>query len=72
MSAKRLPAKRCSRRGLCEWLCGVTLLALSGVSLFALDGQLGIHDPSTVILCDGNYYVFGSGDDSQCWVVTPP
>ncbi len=30
-------------------------------SLFALDGTIGIHDPSTVIQCDRNYYVFGTG-----------
>ena len=23
--------------------------------------MIGIHDPSTVIKCDGNYYVFGTG-----------
>jgi arabinan endo-1,5-alpha-L-arabinosidase len=28
---------------------------------FALDGQINIHDPSTVIQCDGKYYVFGTG-----------
>ncbi|MDP9173980.1 MAG: family 43 glycosylhydrolase [Planctomycetota bacterium] len=27
----------------------------------ALDGMLAIHDPSTVIKCDGKYYVFGTG-----------
>jgi len=40
---------------------------------FALDGQVGIHDPSTVILCDGKYYTFGTGggglvsDDGWTW-----
>jgi arabinan endo-1,5-alpha-L-arabinosidase len=28
---------------------------------FALDGQVQIHDPSTVIQCDGKYYTFGTG-----------
>jgi hypothetical protein len=28
---------------------------------FALDGQINTHDPSTVIQCDGKYYVFGTG-----------
>jgi arabinan endo-1,5-alpha-L-arabinosidase len=28
---------------------------------FALDGQIGIHDPSTIIQCDGKYYTFGTG-----------
>ncbi|MBN1123615.1 MAG: family 43 glycosylhydrolase [Sedimentisphaerales bacterium] len=40
---------------------------------FALDGQIGIHDPSTVMLCDGKYYTFGTGgsslvsDDGWTW-----
>ena len=28
---------------------------------FALDGQIQIHDPSTVIQCEGKYYTFGTG-----------
>ncbi len=28
---------------------------------FALDGQVRIHDPSTIIQCDGKYYTFGTG-----------
>lgn len=28
---------------------------------FALDGQIQIHDPSTVIPCEGKYYTFGTG-----------
>ena len=41
--------------------------------VFALDGQIGIHDPSTVILCDGKFYTFGTGgmslvsDDGWVW-----
>ena len=27
----------------------------------ALEGEPYIHDPSTVLLCDGNYYAFGTG-----------
>ncbi len=40
---------------------------------FALDGQIGIHDPSTVILCNGKYYTYGTGgtplvsDDGWTW-----
>ena len=26
--------------------------------LFALDGQIGIHDPSTVVRCNGKYYTY--------------
>lgn len=29
--------------------------------VFALDGQIGIHDPSTVVPCDGKYYTYGTG-----------
>jgi arabinan endo-1,5-alpha-L-arabinosidase len=40
---------------------------------FALDGQVRIHDPSTVIQCAGKYYTFGTGsgglisDDGWTW-----
>ena len=40
---------------------------------FALDGQIGIHDPSTIMLCNGKYYTFGTGgsalisDDGWTW-----
>ena len=26
-----------------------------------LDGQVRIHDPSTIMLCDGKYYTYGTG-----------
>jgi arabinan endo-1,5-alpha-L-arabinosidase len=40
---------------------------------FALDGQIGIHDPSTIVQCDGKYYTYGTGgsalvsDDGWTW-----
>ena len=40
---------------------------------FALDGQVAIHDPSTLIQCDGRYYTYGTGgtmlvsDDGWTW-----
>jgi arabinan endo-1,5-alpha-L-arabinosidase len=37
-------------------------LSISACKLFALDGRINIHDPSTVIQCDGVYYVYGTGD----------
>ena len=40
-----------------------TVLALATIA-FALDGQIGIHDPSTVVLCDGKYYTYGTGGSS--------
>ncbi len=44
-----------------------------------LRGSLGIHDPSTVIKCNGRYYVFGTGQniisrssaDKRFWVSGP-
>jgi len=41
--------------------------------VLALDGQIGIHDPSTIVQCDGKYYVYGTGggslvsDDGWTW-----
>jgi arabinan endo-1,5-alpha-L-arabinosidase len=46
------------------WLknfCAVVFTILGGAPVLALEGAIGIHDPSTVIKCDGNYYVFGTG-----------
>lgn len=40
---------------------------------FALDGEIGIHDPSTVIISNGKYYTYGTGgsslvsDDGWTW-----
>src|SRR3954470_10600426 len=44
-------------------------------SVHALDGDILIHDPSTVIVQDGHYYVYGTGnglpaltsDDGWTW-----
>jgi len=36
------------------------ILLLPGLAL-ALDGQVQIHDPSTLVRCDGKYYTFGTG-----------
>ena len=57
----------------------VTTLALTSPG-FALDGQIGIHDPSTLIQCGGKWYTYGTGggslvsDDGWTWRrgVTPP
>ncbi len=49
-----------------------TLFVLATVA-FALDGQIGIHDPSTVVLCDRKLYTYGTGgsslvsDDGWTW-----
>lgn len=40
---------------------------------FALDGQIGIHDPSTIVQSDGKFYTYGTGgsslvsDDGWTW-----
>ncbi len=41
--------------------------------VFALDGQVKIHDPSTIMQCDGIFYTYGTGgsclvsDDGWTW-----
>ena len=52
----------------------VTALALASLVLaLALDGQPGIHDPSTVVRCNGKFYTYGTGgsslvsDDGWSW-----
>lgn len=53
-------------------LLSITLLALASTA-FALDGPIGIHDPSTLIKCDGKFYTYGTGgnplvsDDGWTW-----
>jgi len=49
-----------------------TLFALASIAL-ALEGQVGIHDPSTVVWCNGKFYTYGTGgsslvsDDGWTW-----
>jgi len=51
----------------------VLTTALLSSLAFALDGQIGIHDPSTIVQCDGKYYTYGTGgsslvsDDGWTW-----
>ncbi len=40
-----------------------TLFALAS-PLFALDGQIGIHDPSTIVQSNGKFYTYGTGGSS--------
>jgi arabinan endo-1,5-alpha-L-arabinosidase len=55
------------------------VLALAALAS-ALNGQIGIHDPSTIVLCNGKFYIYGAGgtslisDDGWTWrrEVTPP
>jgi arabinan endo-1,5-alpha-L-arabinosidase len=59
---------RCFR--LLLWPASVFSLAIIA---FGLDGDIGIHDPSTVVQCDGKYYTYGTGgsslvsDDGWTW-----
>ena len=45
----------------------ITAIAPSAIVLlvaslvFALDGQIGIHDPSTIMICSGKFYTYGTG-----------
>lgn len=59
------------------WLASVVSLAAAGLALvqlgFALDGKVGIHDPSTIVMCNGKYHTYGTGgtalvsDDGWTW-----
>jgi arabinan endo-1,5-alpha-L-arabinosidase len=48
------------------------ILAAGSIGL-ALDGQIGIHDPSTIAICNGKFYTYGTGgaslvsDDGWTW-----
>jgi arabinan endo-1,5-alpha-L-arabinosidase len=43
------------------------------LALLGLDGQIGIHDPSTIVQCNGKFYAYGTGgtslvsDDGWTW-----
>src|SRR4051812_35612583 len=64
----------CPERRRSKWTMNRTLAAAiftvaTTVFLFdspvmALDGQIGIHDPSTILFCDGKYYTYGTGGTS--------
>jgi arabinan endo-1,5-alpha-L-arabinosidase len=55
-----------------KYLLPVIIIMLTPIAL-ALDGQVGIHDPSTIILCNGKFYTYGTGgsalvsDDGWTW-----
>ena len=36
-------------------------ILLSGILSFAQTGSPFIHDPSSIVECDGKYYTFGTG-----------
>lgn len=33
--------------------------------VFALDGNIGTHDPTTIMVCDGKYYAYGTGGNTH-------
>ncbi len=51
----------------------LTLLLLLTVRAVALDGEIRIHDPSTLVQCDGRFYTYGTGgtclvsEDGWAW-----
>ena len=51
----------------------IGFIAICNSPAIALDGPLGIHDPSTIVLCKGKYYTYGTGgsslvsDDGWTW-----
>lgn len=57
-----------------------TVVFLLALPSFALDGDVRIHDPSTIVRCDGKFYTYGTGgtclvsDDGWTWRrgTTPP
>ncbi len=55
-----------------RFLLTAALLSAGGSS-FALEGEFRVHDPSTVIECEGKYYTYGTGgsclvsDDGWTW-----
>jgi arabinan endo-1,5-alpha-L-arabinosidase len=46
---------------LIKLFCAFTILGLSVTAVRALDGMIGVHDPSTVAVCEGSYYVYATG-----------
>ena len=58
-----------------KWRIAVAAACLLTVPVVALDGQPGLHDPSTVIAENGKYYVYATGnglpmsisDDGWTW-----
>jgi arabinan endo-1,5-alpha-L-arabinosidase len=50
-----------------------TALVVASAIAFAVDGQNGIHDPSTIVVDNGKYYTYGTGggtlvsDDGWTW-----
>ena len=54
-------------------LCVLLSIIVHDSVVFGLDGDVVIHDPSTIIVCDGKFYTYGTGgislvsDDGWTW-----
>jgi len=46
-----------------KYAAAAILLLATSIS-FALEGQIGIHDPSTIVQCNGKFYTYGTGGNS--------
>lgn len=68
-----LPLSRPAVARLRPYLLAAAVLSLPGYAR-ALDGQVQIHDPSTLVHCAGKYYTYGTGgttlvsEDGWTWV----
>jgi arabinan endo-1,5-alpha-L-arabinosidase len=55
-----------------KYVLPIVMALLTPIAL-ALYGQVGIHDPSTIVLCNGKFYTYGTGgsslvsDDGWTW-----
>src|SRR3954469_7325781 len=55
-----------------KYALAAAIVAAASIAL-ALDGQPGIHDPSTIVMCNGKFYTYGTGggslvsDDGWTW-----
>src|SRR4051812_26817735 len=66
--------------GMMKLLSLITICLTLAATAFALDGQVQIHDPSTIVRCGGKFYTYGTGgtclvsDDGWTWHrgITPP
>ena len=44
-----------------KYLCAGLILSAAAVDMYGQIGAPFIHDPSTIVECDGKYYTFGTG-----------
>jgi arabinan endo-1,5-alpha-L-arabinosidase len=67
-----VPVTRFVQKNMRYVLVSATTLVVASIAL-AVDGQPGIHDPSTIAVCNGKFYTYGTGgnalvsDDGWTW-----